>query len=97
MGVFAPGCITLPTMPYLRSRLAAVAGVLLAMLLNARIRGVSVFRTIFYLPSIMPVVVMAITWLWMFDPINGVVNYLLDMVGIPGPPGWAARSGQNQR
>lgn len=65
--------------------LSAVAGIFLAMLLNARIRGLSFFRTVFYLPSIMPVVVMAITWLWMFDPINGVVNYFLQMVGIPGP------------
>jgi multiple sugar transport system permease protein len=65
--------------------LAAVAGVLLAMLLNSRIKGLSFFRTIFYLPSIMPVVVMAITWLWMFDPINGVVNYFLSLVGIEGP------------
>jgi multiple sugar transport system permease protein len=65
--------------------LAAVAGVLLAMLLNSRVRGLSIFRTIFYLPSIMPVVVMAITWLGMFDPINGVVNYFLELVGIPGP------------
>jgi multiple sugar transport system permease protein len=32
------------------------------------------------------VVATAIVWLWMFDPINGVVNYLLDLVGIQGPP-----------
>jgi multiple sugar transport system permease protein len=65
--------------------MGALAGILLAMLLNSKVRGLSFFRTIFYLPSIMPVVVMAITWLWMFDPINGVVNYFLDIVGIRGP------------
>jgi len=67
--------------------LAAVVGILLAMLLNTNVRGLSIFRTIYFLPSITPVVASAIVWLWMFDPINGVVNYLLDQVGIHGP-GW---------
>ncbi len=79
-GLYNTGYYSLFSVP-----LAAVAGILLAMLLNARVRGLSFFRTVFYLPSIMPVVVMAITWLWMFDPINGVVNYFLAMVGITGP------------
>ncbi|HRW09873.1 MAG TPA: sugar ABC transporter permease, partial [Caldilineaceae bacterium] len=67
--------------------LAAVVGILLAMLLNTNVRGLSFFRTIYFLPSITPVVASAIVWLWMFDPINGVVNYLLEQVGIEGP-GW---------
>lgn len=67
--------------------LAALVGILLAMLLNTNVRGLSLFRTIYFLPSITPVVASAIVWLWMFDPINGVVNYLLDQVGIHGP-GW---------
>jgi multiple sugar transport system permease protein len=67
--------------------LATIVGILLAMLLNNRVRALSVFRTIYFLPSITPVVASAIVWLWMFDPINGVINYLLDLVGIHGP-GW---------
>ncbi len=67
--------------------LAAITGILLAMLLNMRVRGLSVFRTIFYLPSITPVVATAIVWLWMFNPRNGVVNYVLSLAGIRGP-GW---------
>jgi len=67
--------------------LAAVVGILLAMLLNTDVRGLSFFRTIYFLPSITPVVASAIVWLWMFDPINGVVNYLLEQAGISGP-GW---------
>jgi multiple sugar transport system permease protein len=67
--------------------LATLVGILLAMLLNTRVRGLSLFRTIYFLPSITPVVAAAIVWLWMFDPINGVINYLLDLVGIHGP-GW---------
>jgi multiple sugar transport system permease protein len=67
--------------------LATLVGILLAMLLNTQVRGLSFFRTVYFLPSITPVVASAIVWLWMFDPINGVVNYLLDLVGIHGP-GW---------
>lgn len=67
--------------------LATMVGILLAMLLNSKVRGLSFFRTLYFLPSITPVVATAIVWLWMFDPINGVINYFLDMVGIHGP-GW---------
>jgi multiple sugar transport system permease protein len=67
--------------------LGTVAGILLAMLLNMKVRWLSVFRTIFYLPSITPVVATSIVWLWMFNPRNGVINYVLSLVGIRGP-GW---------
>jgi multiple sugar transport system permease protein len=67
--------------------LATIAGILLAMLLNMRVKGLSLWRTIFYLPSITPVVATAIVWLWMFNPRNGVVNYVLSLFGIRGP-GW---------
>jgi len=67
--------------------LATFVGILLAMLLNAKVRNLSFFRTIYFLPSITPVVTSAIVWLWMFDPINGVINALLGYVGIRGP-GW---------
>lgn len=67
--------------------LAAIVGIALAMLLNSKVRGLSFFRTIYFLPSITPVVASAIVWLWMFDPVNGVINYLLSFVGIQGP-GW---------
>jgi multiple sugar transport system permease protein len=67
--------------------LGTVVGILLAMLLNMRVRGLSTFRTIFFLPSITPVVATAIVWLWMFNPRNGIVNFVLELVGIRGP-GW---------
>ncbi len=74
--------------------LGALFGILLAMLLNMRVKGLSVFRTIFFLPSITPVVAAAIVWLWMFNPRIGLINYFLSLVGIHGPawmgdPQWA--------
>ena len=67
--------------------LGTVVSILLAMLLNTKAKGISIFRTIFYLPSITPVVATAIVWLWMFNPRAGIVNYVLSAVGIRGP-GW---------
>lgn len=74
--------------------LGAVIGILLAMILNMRVRGLSVFRTIFFLPSITPVVASSIVWLWMFNPRSGIINFILSLVGIRGPawlgdPDWA--------
>ncbi len=69
-------------------------GILLALLLNMRVRGLSTFRTLFFLPSITPVVAAAMVWMWMFNPRSGVINYLLSFAGINGPawlgdPQWA--------
>ncbi|MBA8794763.1 multiple sugar transport system permease protein [Friedmanniella endophytica] len=69
--------------------LETVAALSLAMLLNQRIRLRAFFRTAFFLPSVTPVVATAIIWLWMFNPRSGVVNSVLEAVGIDGP-GWLA-------
>lgn len=58
-----------------------------AMLLNARVKGQSFFRTCFYLPSLVPAVATAIVWLWIFNPELGILNTALRWLGIPGP-GW---------
>lgn len=58
-----------------------------AMLLNRRFPGVRVSRAIFYLPSVIPIVVIAIVWRWMLDAEVGMVNAILQLVGIRGP-GW---------
>lgn len=67
--------------------LSTVIAIGIAMLLNMRIRGVKVYRVIFFLPSVVPLVAGAILWLWLFNPTFGVVNSILNSVGIHGP-GW---------
>jgi len=67
--------------------LGAIAGIALAMLLNMKVKALSLFRTIYYLPSITPVVASSIVWLWMLNPKSGIVNWVLSLVGIDGP-GW---------
>jgi multiple sugar transport system permease protein len=58
-----------------------------AMLLNYEVRGMAVYRTVFYLPAIMPVVAASILWIWIFNPHEGILNALLAKIGIAGP-GW---------
>ncbi|MCX7014682.1 MAG: extracellular solute-binding protein [Candidatus Sumerlaeota bacterium] len=56
-----------------------------AMLLAHEVRGVAAYRTFFYLPAIVPVVASSLLWIWVFNPTNGLLNWLLDLVGIKGP------------
>ncbi|MBI4579632.1 MAG: sugar ABC transporter permease [Planctomycetes bacterium] len=50
----------------------------IATLLNSGVRGLTVFRTIFYLPSLVPIVASALLWLWVFNGQYGILNYALD-------------------
>jgi len=57
---------------------------LIALGLNEKLRGVNAYRTIFYLPSQMPIVASALLWLWIFNPDFGLANALLNALGLPG-------------
>jgi multiple sugar transport system permease protein len=46
--------------------------------------GKSIFRTIYFLPSITPIVVIALVWVWLYSP-EGMFNQLLEKIGIHGP------------
>ncbi len=54
-----------------------------ALLLNTRSRGINVYRTLYYLPGLMPAVATALLWYVLLDPRLGLVNALLGVVGIP--------------
>jgi multiple sugar transport system permease protein len=63
-----------------------VGGALLcALLLNQHIVGRSFFRSVFFLPSVTPVVATTMLWIWLLNPSVGLVNYLLSLTGIKGP------------
>ncbi|OGN94919.1 MAG: ABC transporter permease [Chloroflexi bacterium RBG_13_50_21] len=71
-----------------------VFGLSLALLLNQKIRGIGVFRTVYYLPSVLSGVAYVVMWMWMFNPQHGLINTLLAYAGIQGPrwlldPKWA--------
>ncbi|MCL6458493.1 MAG: sugar ABC transporter permease [Gorillibacterium sp.] len=67
---------------------------LLACLLNCRLKGVGIFRTLYYLPSVISGVSTILLWGWIFNPSYGLLNYALSLLGIEGPgwlsdPNWA--------
>lgn len=74
--------------------LGTIAAVGLAILLNLPVKGMSAFRTLFYLPSIVPTVATSTVFLWLLNPQLGLINTTLRRVGIEGPawlvdPKWA--------
>jgi multiple sugar transport system permease protein len=74
--------------------LGIAAAVVLALLLNINVRGITVYRTIFYLPSIVPTVATSMIFLWILNPQVGLINGLLRNFGQVGPawlndPRWA--------
>lgn len=57
---------------------------LLALLLNSNVKGKAIFRTVFYLPSIVPIIAISFIWLWLLNPDLGLANEVLRAVGLPG-------------
>lgn len=70
-------CVSLP--------LGMVIAISLAMLLNTNVKGMTVYRTIFFIPSLVPLVSLAMLWLWILNGDYGVLNTALGAVGIKGP------------
>ena len=69
--------------------LGLMLALVLAVLLNQPIAGRSFFRTFFYIPSIVPLVAVAMVWMWVFNGESGLMNYFLSLIGVTGPQ-WLA-------
>mgnify|MGYP001815923278 CR=1 FL=1 len=74
--------------------LELAGGLVLALLMNQKLRFRGVFRTVYYLPSVLPGVAFVVLWMWILHPDVGLINTLLSYVGIEGPrwladPQWA--------
>lgn len=67
--------------------LRLVAALLLAMILNLGVRGIGIYRTIFYLPALAPLAASTIVFILLLDPNNGLINVILGGLGLP-QPGW---------
>jgi multiple sugar transport system permease protein len=65
--------------------LQVVGSLLLALLMNQRVPAIAGFRTIYYMPSVIAGVPVALLWMWIFNPEFGIVNNVLAGVGIDGP------------
>lgn len=62
-------------------------GLAVALLLNMKVPGLSVWRAIYYLPSVIAGVAVAVLWQYVFNPRFGVLNWVLSLIDIKGP-GW---------
>lgn len=66
----------------------------LALLLNAKVKGMPVYRTVFFIPALVPQVSLAVLWLWVLNGEHGVLNTMLAKIGVTGPnwmtdPAWS--------
>jgi len=68
-----------------------ILGLLLALVVNTRIRGISIFRAAYFLPVVVPTVATAIIFRWLYNPDFGVLNWLLGFLGVP-PQDWLGSS-----
>ena len=64
-----------------------VLGLALALLLNAKVPGLTIWRTVYYMPSVVSGVAVAVLWNQVFNPRFGIINWMLSWFGIRGP-GW---------
>lgn len=67
--------------------LSMIGSLVVAILLNQKLVATTAWRTMFFLPTLTPLIAAALLWRWMLNPDVGLVNYLLGQVGIKGP-GW---------
>lgn len=67
-----------------------VVSLSLALLLNQRIRGMYVFRTVLFMPSVIAGTAVAVLWSILLNPDVGVVNQVLQALGVAQPPRWLA-------
>jgi len=65
--------------------LTTIGSVLLALMLNEKIAGMRVFRTIYYLPAVLSGVGVYFLWIQLLNPSTGLINTMLGWAGIPGP------------
>lgn len=61
-----------------------------ALLMNQKVKGMSIWRTLFFLPSLVPPVATIVVFRALFDPGRGLINEILRNLGVIDPPGWFA-------
>lgn len=70
-------------------------GLVLALMLNRKLPGTTLLRTIFYLPQILPLIAIGIIWSWMYNPNFGALNAVLQAVGLGAwKSGWLSNFDQ---
>lgn len=65
--------------------LTLILSIFVAVLLNAKIRGLTIYRTLYFLPVVTMPAAVAMVWKWLYNSDYGLFNYLLGLIGIKGP------------
>lgn len=97
-GIFSKALYNAAFLAVIGLPMGIIAGLSIALLLNANVKGMSWYRTLYYLPSIVPIVASAVLWLWVLNPQFGIVNAgwkatLTAWFGLQ-PPGWMSQPGE---
>ncbi|MFD0619761.1 carbohydrate ABC transporter permease [Paenibacillus sp. GCM10027629] len=72
-------------MAFISVPISLASSLIIALMLNFKVKGINYYRTIFYLPAVIPVVASALLWTWMLNPDFGLINMFLRAVGLPDP------------
>ncbi len=72
-------------MAFISVPISLASSLVIALMLNFKVKGINFYRTIFYLPAVIPVVASALLWTWMLNPDFGLINMFLRAVGLPDP------------
>jgi len=72
-------------MAFIAVPISLASSLIIALMLNFKVKGINYYRTIFYLPAVIPVVASALLWTWMLNPDFGLINMFLRAVGLPDP------------
>jgi multiple sugar transport system permease protein len=65
-----------------------VVSLLLALLVNQKLKGIAFFRAAFYMPVVTPTIAIGLVWAWLYNADYGLINNFLSMIGIANPPQW---------
>ena len=76
--------------------IATVLSILIANLLNQKIKGIGIFHTAYFLPMVTSAIAVGISWRFMFNKRTGIINWLLGLIGI-APIDWLGAAGGNGR
>lgn len=69
--------------------ISLILAMLIAIIMNQKLRGITIFRTFMYLPVISPSIAAALVWALIYNTDFGILNYFLSFLGIKGPK-WLA-------
>jgi multiple sugar transport system permease protein len=72
--------------------LSIILGIALALLLNQKLRGMNVYRTLFYIPAVVTGVGVSLLWISLLDSNLGAINIFLRSLGVSDPPNWLQSS-----